>query len=351
MFFKRPVDLDSVNIIGTYERRAVLIPKFGNIDNYLILVCCLFKYKDTVKVLRKQEEIINAITEFSKEGDEKYKPVLYITHLDRFFKLFDLPFESRFPSEGDSIIEAVTDSGVIVRDTTKLCIDTDTHSWLLDYRLHSESEIPDNLMSEMMKELDYTYDFVSNIKAHGFTINQRVVDEGRLCFVNENYIGKTLTDVHSFDLTSAYHYVMVTKKVYTSDPYATVASIKGHLRNIMLDIILKLGNDFVCCHTDSIKFLNYEKNKHIFEEHNEKVRKELEEMRDNFTLPLEMCSEEGIKQREAYIQDFKNTIDKVLSFENILGSFKYGGVSKKFKILDKNMYIADDNTTFFWNWW
>ncbi len=518
----------------TYERKAILIPKFRSIDNNLILVCCLYKYKDTIKVLRNREEIINTITEFSKDGDEKYKPVLCITHLDKFFKLVDLPIESRFPLEGNSIIEAVTDSGVIIRDATKLGIDTDSSSWLLNEKLHSESEIPDNIMSELLEELDYAYRFVSKIKAHGFTINANAnraihsftsnlfkkyksvksfdniykemdikrklnkqgyepvkdASKGGLIFVNENYIDKILTDVHSFDITSAYPYVMFAKKMYNSDPicrqwspnknkesniisfdlidaipkmmgidpynvrecwgnksftlpyiefenalkfynysdirfnsvcefwrydyfpfpirhailyyftkkeesrgkgaeysynkllynnfygacckdpckhapsieeglkyynanithsrfkYANGASVTGHVRNIMLEIAYKLGNDFVCCHTDSIKFLNYEKNKHIFEEYNEKVRKELEEIRDNFTIPLDGCSEEGKKEREAYIQYFKDTVDKVLSFKNVLGTFKYEGCFKKFKMLGKNKYIADDNITF-----
>lgn len=94
--------------------------------------------------------------------------------------------------------------------------------------------------------------------------------------------------------------------------------ITAYTRKILWEAILHLGEDYVYADTDSVKFLNYEKHKHFFEEYNEYVSE------------LNRHVSKNVWNREV---------------PNDIGFWDYEDTYSKFKTLGAKRYMANDDIT------
>lgn len=96
--------------------------------------------------------------------------------------------------------------------------------------------------------------------------------------------------------------------------------VTAYARRNLLKFMKNLQADAVYCDTDSIKFLNYEKHKHLIDEYNNNIilRFEQECKELNYTIP---CTPKG---KKAY-----------------LGVWDYEGMYNKFKTLGAKRYIVE----------
>lgn len=95
-------------------------------------------------------------------------------------------------------------------------------------------------------------------------------------------------------------------------------------RNLWTGGILPLGDDYIYSDTDSVKFMNYEKNKHIFEEYNIDIIKKLEKAMEYHNLDTSMISPETIKGNK-----------------KPLGVWDFDGHYKYFKTLGAKRYLVE----------
>lgn len=94
------------------------------------------------------------------------------------------------------------------------------------------------------------------------------------------------------------------------------------MRNLFT-AIYELQEDYIYSDTDSVKFRNYEKHKHYFEEYNEKVRIKLHNAMNHHNLPyslVEPCTIDGERK--------------------LLGAWDYDGFYLKFKTLGAKRYMV-----------
>lgn len=102
--------------------------------------------------------------------------------------------------------------------------------------------------------------------------------------------------------------------------------VTAYARYNLITNIIKLGKDYVYADTDSIKFLNVEKNQHIFEEYNRRVLEKLHSVATERNIDFELFQPKTIK-----------------GFSKLLGVFDFEGVYNQFKTLGAKRYIYTDN--------
>jgi len=97
--------------------------------------------------------------------------------------------------------------------------------------------------------------------------------------------------------------------------------VTAYARYNLITNIIKLGCDYVYADTDSIKFLNVEKNKHIFEDYNQSVMDKLKQV---------------AAERKIYFDLFQPKTIKGVA--KLLGVFDFEGVYTQFKTLGAKRY-------------
>ena len=102
--------------------------------------------------------------------------------------------------------------------------------------------------------------------------------------------------------------------------------VTAYARYNLITNINKLGNDYVYSDTDSIKFLNVEKNQHIFEEYNRSVYDKLKRVATERKIPFELFQPKTIK-----------------GVPKLLGVFDFEGVYDMFKTLGAKRYLCYKN--------
>ena len=95
-------------------------------------------------------------------------------------------------------------------------------------------------------------------------------------------------------------------------------------RNLWLGGILPLGDDYIYSDTDSVKFLNYEKNKWIFDKYNKEICRKLEIALEYHGLDKNMYRPKTIKGKE-----------------KPLGVWDYDGHYKRFKTVGAKRYLVE----------
>lgn len=102
--------------------------------------------------------------------------------------------------------------------------------------------------------------------------------------------------------------------------------VTAYARYNLISTILKLGNDYVYSDTDSIKFLNVEKNNPIFESYNQAVIEKLKKVATERNIDFDLFQPKTIKGKS-----------------KLIGIFDFEGVYKKFKTLGAKRYLYTDN--------
>lgn len=96
-------------------------------------------------------------------------------------------------------------------------------------------------------------------------------------------------------------------------------------RKFLWDAILYLKEDYRYSDTDSVKFVNFEKNKSYFETYNKKLLKRLEKVMKLLDIPFEKCTPKTIDGRIKPI-----------------GVFDFEGLYPRFKYLGAKRYLYED---------
>lgn len=102
--------------------------------------------------------------------------------------------------------------------------------------------------------------------------------------------------------------------------------VTAYARYNLITNINKLGSDYVYSDTDSIKFLNVEKNQHIFDEYNRSVLAKLQQVATERNIPFELFQPKTIK-----------------GVPKLLGVFDFEGVYDMFKTLGAKRYLCYKN--------
>lgn len=110
--------------------------------------------------------------------------------------------------------------------------------------------------------------------------------------------------------------------------YAWGVWVTAYARYNLFNAILQLKNDYVYSDTDSVKFINLNKNQYIFDNYNKSVKEKLLQVSRELNIPIEQFKPKTIK-----------------GVKKMLGVFDYEGTFKKFKTLGakRYMYLDDKN--------
>lgn len=98
--------------------------------------------------------------------------------------------------------------------------------------------------------------------------------------------------------------------------------ITAYARRNLIETIYKLGNDYCYSDTDCTKFINYEKNKHIFEEYNKEIDRKTILSSAHFNIPIE---------------NYRPENNGILY---PIGHFEYDGKYKRFRTLGAKRYLV-----------
>ena len=107
--------------------------------------------------------------------------------------------------------------------------------------------------------------------------------------------------------------------------YAWGVWVTAHARINLFRAIEKLGNDYIYADTDSVKFINLDRNKHIFDEYNKQVEFKLKQVANDRNLDYDLFKPKTIK-----------------GVEKLIGVFDFEGTYLKFKTLGAKRYMCYD---------
>jgi hypothetical protein len=102
--------------------------------------------------------------------------------------------------------------------------------------------------------------------------------------------------------------------------------VTAYARYNLISTIIKLGNDYVYSDTDSIKFLNVEKNTPIFESYNQSVVDKLKKVSNERNIDFELFQPKNKKGKS-----------------KLIGIFDFEGLYNGFKTLGAKRYIYTDS--------
>lgn len=102
--------------------------------------------------------------------------------------------------------------------------------------------------------------------------------------------------------------------------------VTAYARQNLINTIIKLGNDYIYSDTDSIKFLNVEKNSPIFESYNQAVINKLKQVSTERDIDFELFQPKTIKGKS-----------------KLIGVFDFEGVYNGFKSLGAKRYLYTDS--------
>lgn len=121
------------------------------------------------------------------------------------------------------------------------------------------------------------------------------------------------------DISTALHKVYNNMNTFLS--YQWGVWVTAHARYNLLSTLVKTGYDGVYCDTDSIKLLNVEKHKHIFEEYNVKIVEKLKLMCNYYALDTAKLNPEDIYGNKRMIGIWEHECDYLLF--KTLGAKRY----------------------------
>ena len=107
--------------------------------------------------------------------------------------------------------------------------------------------------------------------------------------------------------------------------YAWGVWVTAYARFNLFRAIEKLGNDYIYSDTDSVKFINLDRNQHIFDEYNREVEIKLSQVANERGRSLELFKPKTIK-----------------GVEKLIGVFDFEGTYLKFKTLGAKRYMTYD---------
>lgn len=98
----------------------------------------------------------------------------------------------------------------------------------------------------------------------------------------------------------------------------------AYARYHLFQAILAMGNDYIYCDTDCVKYKNPDEHEDFFIKYNENVRKKLTKAMEFHNLPMSMCEPKTIK-----------------GTTKLLGAFEKEATYKRFKFLGQKRYIVE----------
>lgn len=107
--------------------------------------------------------------------------------------------------------------------------------------------------------------------------------------------------------------------------YAWGVWVTAYARYNLFRAIERLGNDYIYSDTDSVKFINLERNKYIFDEYNREVESKLKKVSLDREIDFELFKPKTIK-----------------GVEKLIGIFDFEGTYLKFKTLGAKRYMTYD---------
>ncbi len=103
--------------------------------------------------------------------------------------------------------------------------------------------------------------------------------------------------------------------------------VTAYARHNLFEAIVALGNDYVYADTDSVKFINYERHKQLFDDSNDRIIEKIEFVAEKRNIPVEKFMPKN---------DVKNKIYPIgqWSFEGVYDKFKTLGAKRYFVLVD-----------------
>lgn len=206
------------------------------------------------------------------------------------------------------------------------------------------------LPKQLIECLLYIYKDKTQLKDVEDKIEEYLVSKGMFNGIYGMCVTNPLMDEIIYDSTAEKDWGRVRpeigpalRKVYTNMntflSYQWGVWVTAYARYNLLSTLNKVGNDGVYCDTDSIKMLNYNEHKHIFDEYNDNIVKKLTTMCKYYSLDTSLLNPEDSKGEKRMIGIWEHECD-YLSFKT-LGAKRYiYEVEKKDGSIDFNMTVA-----------
>ena len=167
------------------------------------------------------------------------------------------------------------------------------------------------------KEIEYLASKSMLNATYGMTVTD-------ICRDDNIYTEDDIWTVEAGDIEKSIEDYNKSKKRFLFYPWGVW--VTAYARRNLFTGIYELGDDYVYCDTDSVKFLNHENHKDYFEQYNRQCRIKLQRACEHHKIPFEMVEPETINGEK-----------------KLLGVWDFEGVYRKFKTLGAKRYMTEDS--------